>query len=135
MAIVSGVAAAYARSYREIAQNLAGVAIAVALVSYLSVFFPVLAGRPALAAMVAIGLVATFAQVGPLFSVEALAFRGSRIDPLKGMKRLVSAERLFELAKALLKLGLVMGAAVLVLMIVLLFKPSGLFGTPPVERV
>ncbi len=28
-----------------------------------------------------------------------------------------------------------LGAAVLVLMIVLLFRPSGLFGTPPVERV
>ncbi len=28
-----------------------------------------------------------------------------------------------------------LAAAVVVLMIVLLFKPSGLFGTPPVERV
>lgn len=37
VAIVSGVAAAYARSYREIAQNLAGVAIAVALVPPLAV--------------------------------------------------------------------------------------------------
>lgn len=37
VAVVSGVAAAYARSYREIAQNLAGVAIAVALVPPLAV--------------------------------------------------------------------------------------------------
>ncbi len=37
VAIVSGVAAAYARAYREIAQNLAGVAIAVALVPPLAV--------------------------------------------------------------------------------------------------
>lgn len=37
VAILSGVAAAYARSFKEIAQNLAGVAIAVALVPPLSV--------------------------------------------------------------------------------------------------
>lgn len=37
VAILSGIAAAYARSYKEIAQNLAGVAIAVALVPPLSV--------------------------------------------------------------------------------------------------
>ena len=37
VAILSGIAAAYARSFREIAQNLAGVAIAVALVPPLAV--------------------------------------------------------------------------------------------------
>lgn len=47
-------------------------------------------------------------QVGPLFSGEALAFNGKRINPLSGLKRLVSADRLMELVKSLLKLVVVL---------------------------
>ncbi len=65
--------------------------------------------------LMAAGVAASLAQTGPLLSAKALAFRGSRIDPLQGMKRMVSAERLFDLGKALIKVGVVAGALFLTL--------------------
>jgi len=61
--------------------------------------------------LMTVGVAAGLAQVGPLFSFEALAFKGSRIDPMKGMGRLVSVDRIVELAKAILKLGVVLASA------------------------
>ncbi len=56
-----------------------------------------------------IGAGAQILQTGPLLATEALNFRGSRMNPLKGLKRMVSLDRLFELGKSLLKVGVVGG--------------------------
>ena len=57
--------------------------------------------------LVATGAAISLAQTGPLLSAEALAFRGSRMDPIKGVKRLVDGDRLFDLGKAPLKIAAV----------------------------
>ena len=46
------------------------------------------------------------------FSFKAMAFKGSRLDPLKGIKRIFSANSLNELWKALAKFGLVAAIAI-----------------------
>lgn len=53
------------------------------------------------------GAGAALVQTGPMFSFEVLKPRGERISPLKGMKRLVDMDRLFDLGKALFKVGIV----------------------------
>ncbi len=47
------------------------------------------------------------------FSISALAFKGERLSPIKGIKRIFSANSLNELVKALAKFALVAAAAVL----------------------
>ncbi len=64
---------------------------------------------PVVALIATAGLLAPLVQVGPLFSFEALQPKWERVDPLAGMKRLVSVEKLFDLAKALLKFAVVAG--------------------------
>ena len=49
------------------------------------------------------------------FSVEALAFKGERINPLKGLKRIFSSNGLMELVKAIAKFLLVSAIAVVYL--------------------
>jgi flagellar biosynthetic protein FlhB len=49
---------------------------------------------------------------GWLFSASALQFKGSRIDPLQGLKRMFSVTALVELFKALIKFLLLAGIAV-----------------------
>ena len=56
-----------------------------------------------------------FLQIGPLFSTKALAFRGERIDPVKGLRRVFSPAKLFDLAKSLLKLAAVIASVAWVL--------------------
>ena len=46
-------------------------------------------------------------QVGPVFSLEALHFRGERLDPLQGMLRLVKPDRWVDLLKTIAKVGLI----------------------------
>ncbi len=75
----------------------------------------VMAMLPVGALIATAGVLAPLVQVGPLFSFEALAPKWERIDPLAGLKRLVSPEKLFDLAKALLKLVVVAGCIYLVL--------------------
>lgn len=67
------------------------------------------AAGPALVMLLA-GILGPFLQIGPLFSSKSLAFRGDRIDPFKGLKRVFSPTKLFELVKSLLKLAAVGGA-------------------------
>lgn len=55
------------------------------------------------------GVLAQVLQVGPMFSTEALAFRASRISLIKGIKRFVSPDRLFDLVKSIVKV-MVVGA-------------------------
>lgn len=60
----------------------------------------------ALVALV-IGLVAEFVQVGFHFSLQPLVPNFDRINPLSGLQRMFSRRSLFELAKSLVKAGIV----------------------------
>jgi flagellar biosynthetic protein FlhB len=71
---------------------------------------------PLLGALVLAGVLGPLLQIGPLLSTEALAIRLDRLDPIAGMKRLVSVERLVDLAKALVKLALLVAIARAVLL-------------------
>ena len=51
---------------------------------------------------------------GLLFSPEAISFKLEKLDPVKGLGRVVSTKCLIELVKALLKIFLIIGVAVLV---------------------
>ncbi len=66
---------------------------------------------PIMSLIAAVAGLAQLAQVGPLFSFEVLRPRGDRIDPVKGLGRMVQADRWVELAKAILKVVLVSLAA------------------------
>ncbi|MCP4494671.1 MAG: flagellar biosynthesis protein FlhB [Gammaproteobacteria bacterium] len=68
--------------------------------------------------LVLMTLTAIFAPAllgGWSFSVEALAFKGDRINPLKGLKRIFSANGLMELVKAIAKFLVVSVVAVMYL--------------------
>ncbi|MDP4153147.1 MAG: flagellar biosynthesis protein FlhB [Bacillota bacterium] len=49
------------------------------------------------------GVAVNYLQVGFLFSTKSLTFKGSRINPLAGMKRIISSRALAELLKSLAK--------------------------------
>jgi flagellar biosynthetic protein FlhB len=66
---------------------------------------------PLMALLAAAALLVQLAQVGPLFSFEALQPKGERLDPIQGLKRMVNLDRLVELAKAGLKIAVVGGLA------------------------
>ncbi|EED30893.1 flagellar biosynthetic protein FlhB [gamma proteobacterium NOR5-3] len=74
----------------------------------------------ALAPLFAVTVVAALA--GPLimggwsFSLEAMAFKLEKLDPVKGLGRVFSLKGLAELAKALIKFLLLMGVAYLMIM-------------------
>ena len=70
---------------------------------------------PFLLLLTVIALAASLLVGGWNFSVEALAFKGSKLDPIKGTKRIFGVHGLIELIKALFKVEFVGGAAVLVL--------------------
>ena len=81
-----------------------------------------LEGRAVIAAAVPMGILVMVAallgplvQIGPLFSTKALEPKWERIDPLAGMKRLVSPEKAIDLVKAFAKLAVV--AAVLTVLL------------------
>jgi flagellar biosynthetic protein FlhB len=72
-----------------------------------------LAGRQLLATVLPFGLAAIVAvilsnllQTGPVFSFVPLKARFERVNPISGFRRVFSRRMLFELAKSLLKLGL-----------------------------
>ena len=62
---------------------------------------------PLLLAVFVAGFLANVLQVGLVFSSEALQPKLSKIDPIKGMKRLFSLRSLVELAKSLFKISVV----------------------------
>jgi flagellar biosynthetic protein FlhB len=74
-----------------------------------------LATAPILAACTAAAVLAPLVVGGWTFSFEALAFKGERLDPVQGFKRLGSLRNLIELAKAIAKFLLVAVASVLLL--------------------
>ena len=59
-----------------------------------------------LIAMVA-GLLAAYAQVGILFTLETLKPQGNRINPFSGFKRIFSMRSVVELVKSLIKISIV----------------------------
>ncbi len=62
---------------------------------------------PLLATLVLAGAGASFVQTGPVLATKALGFDASRLDPIAGVKRMVGRDAWVELAKSLLKVGLV----------------------------
>lgn len=69
------------------------------------------AAAPLLLASSAAAVVFTGAQTRFLFSAKLLAFKGSRINPLQGLKRMFSLRGLVELGKAVVKI-VVLGAII-----------------------
>ncbi|EGJ21520.1 flagellar biosynthetic protein FlhB [Cereibacter sphaeroides WS8N] len=65
--------------------------------------------------LLALVLLVQSAMGGINFSTKALSFKASRINPAAGLKRMVSLKALVELAKAVAKVALLIGVAVLVL--------------------
>jgi flagellar biosynthetic protein FlhB len=59
---------------------------------------------PAIAAAAMIGALADFLQVGALFTLEPLMPKLDKLNPLEGMKNLVSKKQLVELLKSTVKL-------------------------------
>ena len=66
---------------------------------------------PIMAVTMMIALTINLLQTGFLFSVETLSPKASKIDPLKGAKRIFSRQSLVELAKSILKLIIVASVA------------------------
>lgn len=55
--------------------------------------------------LMVIGFFAPFAQIGPLFSIEPIIPKPSKVSPLSGLKRLFSSQSLFEFLKGLMKIS------------------------------
>jgi flagellar biosynthetic protein FlhB len=70
---------------------------------------------PILGACLVAAVLAPLAIGGWTFSMDAVGFKGERLDPVQGFKRLLSLRNLVELVKALGKFGLVAVASVLLL--------------------
>ncbi|MFT5224624.1 MAG: flagellar biosynthetic protein FlhB [Polaribacter sp.] len=78
--------------------------------------FDALAGiSPFLFLMIVVALLTPMALGGWAFSASALAFKGERISPLSGFKRMFGPKGLMELVKALLKLVFVSSVAIIFL--------------------
>jgi flagellar biosynthesis protein FlhB len=68
------------------------------------VFQSAAALMPFLASIFVVGFLASFLQVGPLFTVKAISPRASSIDPAKGFQRVFSGWKLADLVIAIAKL-------------------------------
>jgi flagellar biosynthetic protein FlhB len=73
------------------------------IIQYLWVVSPLLVGLFVI--LMAVGLMAQVFQVG--FTLAGLKFDGSRINPLTGLKRILSTNGLVELLKSLFKIGVI----------------------------
>lgn len=73
-------------------------------------YFFLLAG-PFLGIAFLAGLLASIVQTGLFFSKEPLKFKFNRLNPLSGLKNMFSKKALFNLAKNLIKLGLIIWTA------------------------
>ena len=73
--------------------------------------FGLLVGAP----MLIVVLATQFAVGGINFAPKAVSFKGSKINPVSGLKRMFSLKSLVELGKNLLKVFLLVGTAVVVL--------------------
>jgi flagellar biosynthetic protein FlhB len=66
-----------------------------------------LALAPLVLLIMVVGVAANVAQTGWLFTTEALAFKLDKLNPITGLQRMFSLDRLYELTKSIAKLGLV----------------------------
>ncbi|MCF8058699.1 MAG: flagellar biosynthesis protein FlhB [Bacteriovoracaceae bacterium] len=64
---------------------------------------------PVMSTAMCVGIIANVAQIGFLFSTEVLEFKPERINPLAGIKRLLSMKSMVEAIKAVFKFIFVMG--------------------------
>jgi len=62
---------------------------------------------PLLLVLAAAGALSQLLQTGPLLSFEAMEWKGERLNPFSGLKRLVNGDRLFDLVKSLFKIAVV----------------------------
>lgn len=74
-----------------------------------------LALMPIFGVLVVVAIVASISLGGLVFTAKALEFKGERLSPLKGIKRMFSAHTLVELLKTLAKAAVVGGVATLVI--------------------
>ncbi len=65
------------------------------------------------------GILSSVAVGGLLFSMKAVQFKGNRLSPIAGLKRIFSRKSLVELGKSIAKFVLVTGVAVMVLSVLL----------------
>ncbi|MDA0868151.1 MAG: flagellar biosynthesis protein FlhB [Proteobacteria bacterium] len=72
---------------------------------------------PILLLTAVVAIVASGLTGGYLFSVKALLPKGSKLNPLNGLKRMFGPKALIELVKALLKFGLVAGVLVVMVQV------------------
>ncbi len=56
-----------------------------------------------------VGIGANMVQIGPLFTLKPLQPKASKMNPIKGIQRLISKKSVFELAKSLMKLAVIAG--------------------------
>lgn len=73
-----------------------------------SILFILQMSLPLLAIALVTGLIASYAQVGVLFTAEPLKPQFSRINPLKGLKNMFSSRALAELVKSIAKASLIL---------------------------
>ena len=68
---------------------------------------------PLMVALVVVGLLANYLQVGFIFSVEAITPKFSKLDPIKGIAKMFSKQTLVELLKNIFKVVIVGGVTYL----------------------
>ncbi len=85
---------------------------------------------PILTVALVAGIAAPMAQTGPLLSTKALKVRWERLHPVRGLGRLVNGDRLFDLAKSVVKMTVV-GTAAWMFLSALIPQIIGLAGTLP----
>jgi len=74
-------------------------------------YFTIMA--PIFAVALLLGVVSNVVQVGFLVSTEQMAPKLNRLNPLEGLKKIASKKALFEMVKALLKIGIISTVAFL----------------------
>lgn len=77
-----------------------------AILNFLIIMSPILAGA------LVVAFVANYAQIGWLFSTKALEPKFDRMNPLSGLKRMVSLESLYNMLKSIFKLIIIIVIAV-----------------------
>ncbi len=70
---------------------------------------------PLLISLFLVALIAPLAVGGWVFSIKAMSFQWGKLDPIKGLKRVIGVRGFMELAKALAKFSLITGLAVMLL--------------------
>lgn len=106
-----GLGAAFSRLFHQAVdfgsrENLASDVLAGAAVGAIQDTLRALA--PVIFPLAAFGVLVAFAQVGPLLSAESMKPKLSKLNPLAQLKNIFSVKGLFEFAKTVLKLGVVM---------------------------